>query len=129
MDRLARKWRWSRLRRSCAKHLNPFVQYSELGGQVHATARGAAPSSLDPALESKLSMSLAELRLSVRAGNCLESEQILTRFATWYSLSEDELLEVRNFGETTLARSSRKARRAWACDLVCESASGLGRLV
>lgn len=83
------------------KHLNPFVQYSELGGQVHATARGAAPSTLDPALESKLSMSLAELKLSVRAGNCLESEQINT-VRDLVQLSEDELLEVRNFGETTL---------------------------
>ncbi|MCG8583560.1 MAG: DNA-directed RNA polymerase subunit alpha [Pirellulales bacterium] len=83
------------------KHLNPFVQYSELGGQVHATSRGAAPSSLDPALESKLSMSLAELKLSVRAGNCLESEQINT-VRDLVQLSEDELLEVRNFGETTL---------------------------
>ena len=83
------------------KHLNPFVQYSELGGQVHATARGAVPSMLDPALESKLSMSLAELKLSVRASNCLESEQINT-VRDLVTQSEDELLEVRNFGETTL---------------------------
>ena len=83
------------------KHLNPFVQYSELGGQVHATARGVQPSAADPALESKLSMSLAELKLSVRAGNCLESEQINT-VRDLVQLSEDELLEVRNFGETTL---------------------------
>ena len=83
------------------KHLNPFVQYSELGGQVHATSRGAAPSSMDPALESKLSMSLAEFKLSVRASNCLESEQINT-VRDLVQLTEDELLEVRNFGETTL---------------------------
>jgi DNA-directed RNA polymerase subunit alpha len=83
------------------KHLNPFVQYSELGGQVHAIARGTAPTMLDPALESKLSMSLAELKLSVRAGNCLESEEINT-VRDLIQLSEDELLEVRNFGETTL---------------------------
>ncbi len=83
------------------KHLNPFVQYSELGGQVHATTRGAAPTALDPALESKLSMSLAEFKLSVRASNCLESEQINT-VRDLVQLSEDELLEVRNFGETTL---------------------------
>ncbi len=72
-----------------------------MGGQVHATTRGAAPTALDPALESKLSMSLAEFKLSVRASNCLESEQINT-VRDLVQLSEDELLEVRNFGETTL---------------------------
>jgi DNA-directed RNA polymerase subunit alpha len=83
------------------KHLNPFVQYSELGGKVHAEARAARAAGLDPATESKLAMSLAELNLSVRASNCLESENINTvRDLVVYS--EDELLEVRNFGETTL---------------------------
>lgn len=83
------------------KHLNPFVQYSELGGKVHSEIQAASSSWLDPATESKLSMSLAELNLSVRAGNCLESENINTvRDLVGYS--EDQLLEVRNFGETTL---------------------------
>jgi DNA-directed RNA polymerase subunit alpha len=83
------------------KHLNPFVQYAELGGQVHASARGHAPAMFDPALESKLSLSLAELKLSVRASNCLESEHIHT-VRDLVQHSEYELLEVRNFGETTL---------------------------
>ena len=83
------------------KHLNPFVQYSELGGQVHAAARGSIMTTVDPALETKLNMSLAELKLSVRASNCLESEQINT-VRDLVQKSEDELLEVRNFGETTL---------------------------
>jgi DNA-directed RNA polymerase subunit alpha len=46
-------------------------------------------------------MSLAELKLSVRASNCLESENILS-VRELVSKSEDQLLEVRNFGETTL---------------------------
>jgi DNA-directed RNA polymerase subunit alpha len=46
-------------------------------------------------------MSLAELKLSVRASNCLESENIHT-VRDLVSKSEDQLLEVRNFGETTL---------------------------
>src|SRR5215813_2163596 len=53
------------------KHLNPFVQYTELGPHVHAEARGRSPG-MDAAIESKLNMSLAELNLSVRATNCLE---------------------------------------------------------
>jgi DNA-directed RNA polymerase subunit alpha len=81
------------------KHLNPFVQYSERGGRVHAPARGSG--TLDAALESKLSMSLAEMRLSVRASNCLESEGINT-VRDLVRMSEDQLLEVRNFGDTTL---------------------------
>jgi DNA-directed RNA polymerase subunit alpha len=82
------------------KHLNPFVQYAELGPRVHSSTRGASSSS-DAILESKLNMSLAELKLSVRAMNCLESENINT-VRDLVQKSEDQLLEVRNFGETTL---------------------------
>src|SRR5271169_5006523 len=57
------------------KHLNPFVQYSEMGSRVHAAGRGATGNS-DAALEQKLNMTLGELKLSVRATNCLESENI-----------------------------------------------------
>ena len=46
-------------------------------------------------------MSLAELELSVRATNCLESEGITT-VRHLVSRTEDQLLNVRNFGETTL---------------------------
>ncbi len=80
------------------KHLNPFVQFNELGAQVHAPSRGGSG---DVVLESKLNMSLAELRLSVRAGNCLESEGI-NYVRDLVQMSEDQLLEVRNFGDTTL---------------------------
>ena len=82
------------------KHLNPFVQYSELGPKVHSPSRGGG--GVDAVLESKLSMTLADLRLSVRAGNCLESEGIAT-VRDLVVLTEDQLLEVRNFGDTTLA--------------------------
>ena len=82
------------------KHLNPFVQYAELGPRVHSPARGGGVHS-DAALDHKLNMSLAELKLSVRATNCLESENINT-VRDLVQRSEDQLLEVRNFGETTL---------------------------
>ncbi|MDX1963746.1 MAG: DNA-directed RNA polymerase subunit alpha [Pirellulales bacterium] len=83
------------------KHLNPFVQYNELGPRVTTTARSAGGGGLDPSIEAKLNMSLAELKLSVRATNCLESENINT-VRDLVVRNEDQLLEVRNFGETTL---------------------------
>ena len=46
-------------------------------------------------------LSLAELELSVRATNCLESEGITT-VRDLVIRNDEELLEVRNFGETTL---------------------------
>jgi DNA-directed RNA polymerase subunit alpha len=88
------------------KHLNPFVQYSELGPRVHAPARGGSIG-VDGALEAKLNMSLAELKLSVRAMNCLETENINT-VRDLVQKSEDSLLEVRNFGETTLTEVKEK---------------------
>lgn len=83
------------------KHLNPFVQFSELGARVHVEARSGHGLGLDPALESKLSLPLAELNLSVRASNCLESENITT-VRDLVTRTEEQLLDVRNFGETTL---------------------------
>ncbi len=83
------------------KHLNPFVQYNELGSRVTSQARSGGMGGFDSSLENKLGMSLAELKLSVRASNCLESENIHT-VRDLVSKSEDQLLEVRNFGETTL---------------------------
>jgi DNA-directed RNA polymerase subunit alpha len=84
------------------KHLNPFVQYSELGSEVAIEERqDGAGASVDGEMERKLNMSLAELELSVRATNCLESEGI-TSVRDLVIRTEDELLEVRNFGETTL---------------------------
>jgi len=86
------------------KHLNPFIQYAEPGPEIAIEEKGDAdtgPSPQDLELERKLNMSLAELELSVRATNCLESEGITT-VRDLVNRSEDELLEVRNFGETTL---------------------------
>ena len=62
---------------------------------------------VDVELERKLNMSLAELELSVRATNCLESEGIST-VRDLVMRTEDELLEVRNFGETTLREVKSK---------------------
>ena len=95
------------------KHLNPFVQYTEPGpeiGMEDAIEIGPAASVADAQnaeLERKLNMSLAELDLSVRATNCLETEGIATVRELVLRTSE-ELLEVRNFGETTLREVKSK---------------------
>jgi DNA-directed RNA polymerase subunit alpha len=88
------------------KHLNPFVQYSELGSPVHAADR-STPSDGDAELEAKLNMPLAALNLSVRAGNCMESENI--HFVRdLVQQTEDLLMQVRNFGETTMVEVNEK---------------------
>ena len=81
------------------KHLNAFVQYSELGSQVHSQPRSSG--GIDAAQESKFNMPIAELRFSVRAMNCLESDGIIT-VRDLVQKNEDMLMEIRNFGETTL---------------------------
>ncbi len=93
------------------KHLNPFIQYSEPGPEIgiddmRPEIVGDA-SQVDQELERKLNMSLAELELSVRATNCLESEGITT-VRDLVIRTDEELLEVRNFGETTLKEVKQK---------------------
>ena len=83
------------------KHLNPFIQYDRLDTIVYSKAKPSTATGIDPALEAKLAMPLSELNLSVRAMNCLEAESI-NFVRDLVSRSEDALLEVRNFGETTL---------------------------
>jgi len=90
------------------KHVGPFVSIREpsveagVEGGLRGLADATGYSPVDLELEEKLGMSLAELNLSVRATNCLESEGI-TSVRELVSRTEDQLLQVRNFGETTLA--------------------------
>ncbi len=86
------------------KHLNPFIQYAEPGPEIaidEVQPQVVAGDTVDSELERKLNMSLAELELSVRATNCLETEGITT-VRDLVNRTDEELLEVRNFGETTL---------------------------
>lgn len=84
------------------KHLNPFLQFSQLGPEVHAETPSTAPSgTVDAQLENKLNTPISDLKLSVRAKNCLDSENIQT-VRDLVQRTEDSLLEVRNFGETSL---------------------------
>jgi DNA-directed RNA polymerase subunit alpha len=92
------------------KHLNPFIQYAEPGPEIGIDDKpevAAGGDQVDHELERKLNMSLAELELSVRATNCLESEGITT-VRDLVIRTDEELLEVRNFGETTLKEVKMK---------------------
>ncbi len=91
------------------KHLNPFIQYNDVG--AHMAERFAPPPpperQIDDALHEKLTQSIAELDLSVRASNCLESARINT-VGELVNLTESDLLKVRSFGKTSLREVKRK---------------------
>ena len=92
------------------KHINPFVQYFELGEQTIAEEiipEEISEEVVDEELVKKLSMSIEELELSVRASNCLESVKVETvgRLA---EMTEADLLKVRSFGKTSLREVKRK---------------------
>ena len=88
------------------KHLNPFVQYFELGSAT-ASEQAAAAARVDEELIRKLQMPVSELDLSVRASNCLESAKLAT-VADVVSHTENDLLKVRSFGKTSLREVKRK---------------------
>ncbi len=91
------------------KHLNPFVMYHELGAATAAAESEveAVTSEVDDELRRKLDMSVANLDLSVRASNCLETAQIGT-VGDLVSMSESELMQLRSFGRTSLIEVKRK---------------------
>ncbi|MBZ0171366.1 MAG: DNA-directed RNA polymerase subunit alpha [Phycisphaerales bacterium] len=88
------------------KHLNPFVQYFELG-QERVSDEAAAAAGVDEELIRKLNMPLADLDLSVRASNCLESARIDT-VAQLVQFTDQDLLKLRSFGRTSLREVKRK---------------------
>jgi DNA-directed RNA polymerase subunit alpha len=98
------------------KHLNPFVQYGFAGAEVSAEVErvveetampalpeptAAAPSNESLALKERLALPISDLDLSVRASNCLESENVRT-IGDLVRLNEPELLNLKNFGKTSL---------------------------
>ncbi|MBV8782492.1 MAG: DNA-directed RNA polymerase subunit alpha [Phycisphaerae bacterium] len=94
------------------KHLNPFVQYFELGSDVAneealGALREAHTATMDPDLQQKLGMTVQELDLSVRANNCLESAKIAT-VRDLVKKTDADLLKVRSFGKTSLREVKRR---------------------
>ena len=92
------------------KHINPFVQYSEVGEEMvaeHITEEVSGLDEADEELMTKLNTPMAELELSVRAGNCLESVKMET-VGQLTKMTEAELLKIRSFGKTSLREIKRK---------------------
>jgi len=91
------------------KHINPFVQYFELGEE---TVIGEVPEEepvkqVDQELETKLNTPIQELELSVRASNCLESVKVET-VRQLVQMTDADLLKIRSFGKTSLREIKRK---------------------
>jgi len=91
------------------KHLNPFVQYYEIGEQLAAAEAPAAPRAdeVDPDLRRKLELPVSALNLSVRSANCLEAAKIAT-VGELVQFDEAELMELRSFGKTSLDEVNAK---------------------
>ncbi len=99
------------------KHLNPFIQYHELGSEVVSEPPVIAAVISDHlgALQSKLAQPVSDLELSVRASNCLEAARIQT-VGELVQKTEADLLRVRSFGKTSL-REVRRKLADWGLDL------------
>lgn len=93
------------------KHINPFVQYFEIGQETVAESLAEAEEKkqegLDAELAEKLNTPIAELELSVRASNCLESAKIQT-VGQLAMMTDADLLKIRSFGKTSLREIKRK---------------------
>ncbi len=93
------------------KHLNPFVQYFELKEDLAIEGGVLAPEGDEGAKKKEmvdlLNKSIDMLELSVRAKNCLDSENIQS-MRDLVQMSETELLKVRNFGKTSLKEVKNK---------------------
>jgi len=89
------------------KHLNPFVQYFEVGEEIVDSAPAEVGGEVDNELQQKLNMSMHELELSVRSNNCLEAAKIET-VGQLVNMGEADLLKIRSFGKTSLREVKRK---------------------
>ncbi len=92
------------------KHINPFIQYFEIGEETVAeeiAVEEVSEEAVDEELLKKLDIPLRELELSVRAGNCLESVKVET-VGQLVEMTEADLLKIRSFGKTSLREIKRK---------------------
>jgi len=91
------------------KHINPFIQYFELGEEtiIDQITEELQEEAVDEELAEKLNTPVAELELSVRASNCLESVKMET-VGQLVKMTEADLLKIRSFGKTSLREVRRK---------------------
>jgi DNA-directed RNA polymerase subunit alpha len=95
------------------KHLNPFVQYADIGQVLQCDSGLSTEDNVlvvdQEEKQRKLEMPVSTLDLSVRAQNCLEGQAVKT-VGDLVRRSESDLLKVRNFGKTTLLEIKTKLR-------------------
>ncbi len=115
------------------KHLTPFVQYHILGGQkqppglVSNESAGEVLETPDSTeLAEKLARPIGDLKLSVRATNCLEGKDIDT-VGDLVRISEPDLLKVENLGRTTLSEIKRRLDD-WGLTLGMEVPETVGKV-
>jgi DNA-directed RNA polymerase subunit alpha len=92
------------------KHINPFVQYFEIGEETIAgeiVEEAPEQEAIDEELAKKLTIPIQELELSVRVSNCLESVKVET-VGQLASMTDADLLKIRSFGKTSLREVKRK---------------------
>lgn len=94
------------------KHLNPFVQYYETREEALVTEGGSAFEVREEKVAAApagdiFSRPIEDLELSVRAKNCLDSENVKT-IGDLVRRSENELLGVKNLGKTSLTEIKKK---------------------
>jgi len=94
------------------KHLSPFIEYFQPGEEVSAeiveeAVEAPVAEEYLSELERKLAMPISSLELSGRATNCLEEGNIFT-VGQLVRMSEEQLLEVPNFGKTSLREAKRR---------------------
>jgi DNA-directed RNA polymerase subunit alpha len=93
------------------KHLNPFVQYGFAGAELSTEEEQVVeevPLLPEPvqrsenlAIQERMALPISDLDLSVRASNCLESENVRT-IGDLVGMNEVDLLNLKNFGKTSL---------------------------
>jgi len=92
------------------KHINPIVQYFELGSGLAVTPNdqdGGSGGMAGVGDAAKLAQPISDLDLSVRASNCLTSANIST-IGELVQLDDAALLRLRSFGKTSLREVKRK---------------------
>ncbi len=93
------------------KHLNPFVQYFEVEEELRQESRReddeAQHREIVDELQRRLETPITELDLSVRAANCLQSNEIL-KVGDLVFFKESEILKFKNFGKTSLKEIKKK---------------------
>ena len=97
------------------KHLNPFVQYFELGQELPQESP-QSQEKLEEArkaqqeLLEKLDLPIEHLELGARASNCLSGENIRL-LKDLVIRSESDLLKIRNFGKTSLSEIKERLQK------------------